>query len=365
MPTKNANSTDNGNINIRSILEDFCQDMERRGKSALTIEAYRRDIKQFISFIDEKGYIPSVGAITADIIEEWDSTHMDKLKESSRNRKMSGLASFFDFVRRRRLISEDPMDLVERVKEVDEESPCPTAEEVRRILEAEDYGEWRLIFWFLSETGLRRSELLDMDISDLNLERAEILVRHGKGNKQRTVPLLNKELVEALTAYVSSRESDECAALFMNKQGARISRSSLSSRFTCTLQRAGLKDKGYTLHSFRHYFMTQRLNEGYSIHLVQRWAGHSDPSMTLKTYAHVTEDIENARVAAKREPYIPSGSISANMVPMPTIGADTAITPPVVYIPVGGRVVPLPVLGTILLVSGESMMSAVNHQPAA
>jgi integrase len=200
-----------------------------------------------------------------------------------------------------------------------------------------------------------------MDISDLDLEKAEILVRHGKGDKRRTVPLLNKDLVVALAVYISGHGEDKCTALFKNERGTRISRSALSSRLSYTLQRAGLKDKGYTLHSFRHYFMTHMLNEGYKIHQVQKWAGHADPSMILKTYAHVTEDIENAHVAAKRE----SNTLPGNMIPMPMMGVGTAMTPPVVYIQVGGSAVPLPVLGTILLVSGEAMMATVSHQPAA
>ncbi|MHB0911894.1 MAG: tyrosine-type recombinase/integrase [Armatimonadota bacterium] len=332
---------------LRGILDEFHADLERLGRSEATVKAYCRDVIGFIQFLVSEGHDLDIRSVDAEMVERWDATKAGKLQASSRNRKMASLGSFFDFARKRRYITEDPMDLVERAKELDKEAPCPTEGELGRILDAEENPDWRLLFRFMSETGLRRSEAIELLVGDLDLDAAKVHVRNGKGGKSRVVPVLKDDLMNALREHVAGVDSGR--HLFRASQGGKISASRLWERFKRAVKRAGLQDKGFTPHSLRHYFATRKLAEGHKIHTVQRWAGHSDPSMILKTYAHVQEEDENAMVAASAEamkPVMPSPSGAAALSAVPSM-------PAVVYAPVNGVMVPLPVLGVVLMVAAQ------------
>lgn len=345
---------------IRRVLESLKADLERRGKSKATVEAYVRDIRQFIGYLESTGHSLDIGEVDAEIIETWDSTRVGDLSPASRNRKLAALSTLFDYARKRRLLSEDPMDLVERPREVDKESPCPTRSELERILQAEDRYDWRLTFRFLAETGLRRSELTELKVDDLDIEKAEITVRHGKGDKRRTVPIMDPELLTQLRAHVAGLDGSQ--PLFRASRGGKLTGPALWDRLRRAVKRAGLEDKGLTVHSLRHYFVTQKLGEGVEIHRVQKWAGHSDPSMILQTYAHVQDKAENAKVAARTVEQAPAAPVPAaelmpsEVAPSMPVQCQTPAAP-AVYVNVNGSMVAVPVLGVFFVLAGGQIVA--------
>lgn len=145
----------------------------------------------------------------------------------------------------------------------------------QRILETGNLRNHAIVT-FLAYGGLRISECLDLQLNDLSLASAEVLVRHGKGNKQRVVPLSDKILI-ALRAYLRNRKSNS-TYLFVSKNGDRICRSAINKLFN------GFSDF-ITPHSLRHFFCSMLSENGFSAYEIAAMAGHSSVTTSM-AYVH-------------------------------------------------------------------------------
>jgi integrase/recombinase XerD len=143
--------------------------------------------------------------------------------------------------------------------------------------------------------GLRISELVALDVDDVDLDDRSVLVRAGKGNRSRRVPM-GREAAEATGAYtaVSRRElakrssgGSPAGALFLNARGARLSRQGAWKVLKIYARRAGLGDK-VSPHTLRHSFATHMLDAGADIRVVQELLGHASLA-TTQVYTLVTE----------------------------------------------------------------------------
>ena len=147
----------------------------------------------------------------------------------------------------------------------------------------------RLIFEFLYGTGVRISELVNIDLSDIDLDNKIIKIRFGKGSKQRLVPLgktLEKFIESYLTRVRNSLIKDtKEQSLLLNNQGKRLSRQSIWSIVHKIAQENELSD--LTPHTLRHAFATHLLEGGADVRVVQELLGHSSVN-TTQIYTHVT-----------------------------------------------------------------------------
>jgi site-specific recombinase XerD len=130
---------------------------------------------------------------------------------------------------------------------------------------------------------MRRSEAVGITLEDIDLENGQLLV-HGKGSKERTVPL-TQEATEAIRHYLRCRKKTNCQRLFVSQTGDAIQGRIVNRILNRVVAKAGLKGRGITPHTLRHTFATHLIRNGTDIRTVQELLGHSDIQTTAR-YLH-------------------------------------------------------------------------------
>ncbi len=233
-------------------------------------------IRAFLSHLSEQNYSPSTMA-----------------------RKIATLRSFYKWADRTSLVKGNPMVMIRTPKQAKRLPKAITVEEIERLLSAPDDRELlgardRAILETLYSTGVRVSELVDLDSTDLD-EYGEALHIRGKGKKERLVPLGSHALA-AIRHYLTMFHQDprykqaEAAGkrppLFINKHGGRLSSRSVRRKLDKYLREAGL-DPSISPHTLRHSFATHLLGNGADLRSVQELLGHQSLS-TTQIYTHLT-----------------------------------------------------------------------------
>jgi tyrosine recombinase XerC len=252
-----------------------------------TLLNYRLDLEEFIKFLKDSP-IEKVEYFTLRkfLAELKAKNHMPRTLA----RKVSSLRSFYKFLQREGYIKNNPAVLVQTPK-LDKKLPkFLTEDEMTRFIEAPDivkhFGRRdRAILETLYSAGLRVSELVSLNVDHVDLI-GNIVKVAGKGKKERLVPIGDKA-VDAIKDYLDHRES-EAAALFLNKNGTR-----LSTRSICNLTHKYIRQisvqTNVSPHVLRHSFATHLLNRGADLRSVQELLGHVNLS-TTQIYTHVTTE---------------------------------------------------------------------------
>jgi len=137
----------------------------------------------------------------------------------------------------------------------------------------------------LYATGMRISELVNLKLTDIDINRSVIKV-FGKGSKERLVPF-GEEAAEALDIYLKDREKYNCKDVFLSNRGSKITRGAFWQRIKIYIARENLKPS-ISPHTLRHAFATHLLNRGADLRSVQMLLGHSDLS-TTQIYTHIAK----------------------------------------------------------------------------
>jgi len=164
-----------------------------------------------------------------------------------------------------------------------------TIETINRLLEtcnSTSYFDKRdkAIFYLLADTGIRAGELININLTDINIATGEIIIRKGKGSKFRYV-FLGRKSRRALRAYLHVRKS-VFPALFISRNGERITYSTLRCMLRRRAKKASIATP--TLHSFRRFFALEMLRNGVDVFSLQKLMGHSDLQI-LRTYLKQTQ----------------------------------------------------------------------------
>ena len=274
-----------------------------RGLSPNTLAAYRRDLRRYVAFCAKREVVvpadveePTIRSFVASIsASTWGE---DERPYSARTvaRTLSSVRSFHRFLLREGGAERDPAAAIVQPK-LPRSLPHPLPlDDVSRLLEAPDTAtpvglRDRAIFEVLYGAGLRISELVGLDVDDLDLEEGSVRVL-GKGGKEREVPLgaFGRESVKAYLARArptfASRASR--AALFLNQRGGRLTRQSCARILAASVEAAGI-DRRVTLHTLRHSFATHLLEGGADVRVVQELLGHASVA-TTQIYTLVTKD---------------------------------------------------------------------------
>ena len=203
-----------------------------RNYSNYTIEAYSKDLRQFEEYVKlnkESVFVP--GDVDADLVRSWIVSLMDeKISPVSVNRKLSSLKSFFKFLMKQGSISVNPLRLITGPKT---KKPLPyfvRDKEMELLLDGDGFDEDfegvrdRLILEMLYDTGIRRSELIGIQDSDVDFGAMQIRVT-GKRNKQRLIPFAEglKNLIQAYTEVRNREVGSESGWFFVRKNGEQLS----------------------------------------------------------------------------------------------------------------------------------------------
>lgn len=266
--------------------------------SAHTILNYKLDLYEFSKFIGNV----SVETIEYTTLRRF-LAHMREvsLKPRSVARKLSSLRSFFKYLQREKIISKNPASLLVTPK-LDKPLPHFLSEaEAVQLIEApksdksSDHRD-KAIFEVLYSTGMRVSELVGLDIEDVDFIGNIVRVM-GKGKKERIIPIGDTALA-ALQAYVDKRKHTS-KVLFLNKSGTRLGDRSVRNIINKFILKEAMA-KHVTPHMFRHSFATHLLNRGADLRSVQELLGHVNLS-TTQIYTHLTTD-KLQKVYAKAHP---------------------------------------------------------------
>ena len=273
-----------------------------RNLSPHTVESYGKDLEKYEAYLGERGVEPARAALVdARGFVGWLSR--DGLSPRSVNRIISGVRGWYRYLERRGTISSNPFS---EIRSLRTEKRLPSflfEEEMARLIElpsqtacSGDDSFWKLrdraVLETLYSTGCRISELVSLDMAEVDLKNSSALVM-GKGSKERNV-FLGATAVAALRQYLSCRSlhtpraggsPDSARALFINQRGGRITDRGVRFILGEYLARANL-GKRVTPHTFRHSFATHLLDRGADIRAVQELLGHASLS-TTQVYTHV------------------------------------------------------------------------------
>ena len=289
---------------ISSFLESL---VTEKGYSEQTRRAYRKDLLDFFSFMADSrppGKKPrnrvhdvKLEQIDGIIIRSFLSFLHQKNKKTTIARKISAIRSFFKFLVRKGIISENPAEMVLTPKQEKTIPVYLSVDEMFRLLDSIQTNTLlglrnRAIFETLYSSGIRVSELANLNLSDVDFTAAVIQV-FGKGNKQRIVPVGQKALA-AIKAYRTKleRHTDsiilKTGPLFLNRSKKRLSSRSIARILKKLADTVGLLTP-VSPHAMRHTFATHMLDAGADLRVVQELLGHKSLSTTQK-YTHVSVD---------------------------------------------------------------------------
>lgn len=276
-----------------------------KGLSANTIKSYKSDLNEFFSYFADK----DVKDITRSDIEEF-VVNLSKAgnSASSRARKISSIKGIFKWSFENKMIDENPCSQIESTKVPVKEAKVMTREEVVQLInqakvdayssgKAEDFRNLAILS-FMLYSGIRRSEVVEVKISDMNMESNAVII-HGKGNKER-IAYFNNDTAEIIEKYLEDKRpeisnSDKSEYLFPTGQSEKMCPASINLIVDKYLKETGLKEKGYTVHDTRRVFATTVYSNTGDIIAVQRLLGHSSPSVTMR---YIGANEESKRIAA-------------------------------------------------------------------
>ncbi|MFH1110112.1 MAG: site-specific tyrosine recombinase/integron integrase [Planctomycetota bacterium] len=210
-------------------------------------------------------------------------------------RKLATLRSFYKFCLRRGYVKAHPLATIRTPKQEKRLPKFLELEQITKLLSTPDDSTLlgardRAMLEVLFSTGVRVSELVDLNFADLDFEGQAVRVR-GKGKKQRTSPI-GPTALAAIQKYLQLRRADarstnfDQSALFVNKHGQRLSTRSVRRKLDKYLAECGL-DPTISPHTLRHSFATHMLNRGADLRSVQELLGHQSLS-TTQVYTHLT-----------------------------------------------------------------------------
>ncbi len=273
---------------MRSDLEPFLQSLQHR--SPHTRLAYRRDLEHFAAYCERQG-LQHPARVDPQTIRHYVAlSHRQGLSGRSLQRVLSSIRAFYRHLAQHGVVSSNPAAAVRAPKTPRRLPKTLDVDQAQRLVELQAAGPLscrdRAVLELLYSSGLRVSELVGLDVDDIDLGAAEVRVL-GKGRKERLVPI-GRFAVAALHAWLAERAKlarGEERALILNRLGRRLSVRSVQQR----LYRSGLA-QGITQrvhpHLLRHSFASHLLESSGDLRAVQELLGHADIG-TTQIYTHL------------------------------------------------------------------------------
>lgn len=283
---------------MKDRLQDFIHYMTvERGLAHNTIVAYKRDLSRYIQWIQKKEKVQTLESVSREHIISF----LGKLKNEGTSvqtlaRNLSSIRSFHQYLLREQIVAQDPSAHIETPKQERNLPKVLSFSEVEKLLDTPNvttvFGiRDRAMLELLYGTGIRVSELTQMDLNDLHLTMGFIRCL-GKGNKERIIPI-GEKATEAIQHYLREARpklrnlKHRSDAIFLNHHGKRLSRQGFWKIVKKYALEANIQKK-LSPHMFRHSFATHLLESGADLRAVQEMLGHSDIS-TTQIYTQVTQ----------------------------------------------------------------------------
>ena len=271
-----------------------------KGASSNTIAAYKNDLQQLADFIGSRASSDGWQSLNRSDIQDFILDLKQRgYTETSVARKVAAVRSFFAFLAAEGSITANPTEGLSSPRVGKTLPKAISPNEVDELLEqparrsTPEAKRDRAMLELLYATGMRVTELVSLDMDNLNLDPSSPFVRCiGKGAKERSIPIHDHAL-EAVNGYLEDgrpmmvRNHNE-VALFVNRRGERLTRQGFWLILKGYAKSANLGD-GVTPHTLRHSFATHMLRGGMPLRNVQEMLGHANIS-TTQVYTHLTSD---------------------------------------------------------------------------
>lgn len=265
------------NPEIEDEIQKFSDWMRNKRYSERTIQTYSGGLRLFLRFLNAE----NLEEVSNEDLERFNTEYViaGNYSVSFQSQVINAVKLFFGIRRSKKL---DP-DILYRPKKPKTLPNVLSRQEVKLILSAPKNIKHRAMLSLVYACGLRRSEALNLKIGDVDSRRGLLIVRQGKGKKDRIVPLSEKLVVLLRDYYRIERPGDY---LFEGEMAGPYSPTSLRSVLKAAVAKAGIK-KPVTLHWLRHSFATHLLESGTDLRYIQEILGHNS-SRTTEIYTHVS-----------------------------------------------------------------------------
>lgn len=266
--------------------------------SANTLQSYKRDLKQFEKYVEENE--EDYSKITDEGIKEYIS-YMQEIgkKPSTISRGLASIRSFYQYEAKNKTVEKDPTEGIQSPKIEKRVPSVLTSNEVALLLEQPKNVDLKgtrdkAMLEFAYATGMRVTEIISLNVQDVNLETGYVTCKSGK--KERTIPIGNMSL-KALKDYILNArptmiKAEDEKALFVNVNGQRLTRQGFWKIIKYYKEQAHI-EKDITPHVLRHSFATHLLQNGADLKSIQTMLGHSDILSTQIYMQFQDESLKN------------------------------------------------------------------------
>ncbi|OPD28829.1 transposase [Clostridium botulinum] len=261
------------------MLKVFKDYLVKEGKSNNTINTYTRHIQGYINwFKDTTG--EEINKLYRSNILEYKSFLQNIKQDSAKtiNNKLSALVKLNECLIEKRIQTDVVITKKDFIKVQAQVASLATVYKKdveafrQKVLEHEGLRNYAIVTT-MSYAGLRISEVLNLKTNDVDLTSKELIVKEGKGNKERIV-YINSKIIESIKEYLKVRKEDNTDYLFISNKGGKLDRTVINKVFK------KYSDK-ITPHTLRHFYCSNALEAGFSVHEVANQAGHSNIHTTL------------------------------------------------------------------------------------
>ncbi len=275
---------------MRDYIDSFLSYMKiEKMASPSTIYGYNKETRKFFDYLSSIKIL-DLNLISTRTVRQYFYYAKENrgLCQSSISKIIAIVKSFFNYLEEEDVITKNPTRKIRVPKKVCRIPSVMSKYEVDLIIRSVDFAPLRcrknntrdkLVISLLYYTGIRKSELLNLNWTDINLSKSTLIIRRGKGGKDRLIPL-HKEVTRLLDKYLDERLPLKTEALIIGEQGRRLCNSSFVCLLKMCLTLSGLKRKGYSAHTFRHSFATHLVEAGVDLFKVQKLLGHASLDTT-------------------------------------------------------------------------------------
>lgn len=304
---------------METLLKSWGEWIEAQGFAPGSVKDHRQKLQSYLNFLDGCDPLEAdkkkLSAYQSHLFEIVSKKTGKKLSCNSQINRLTVLKNFYRFLQQTGRIALNPAEIIVLPRHPKLIPPVLLrSREMTKLLETPDLGNPlgfrdRTIMEVFFATGMRLSELTSSAVEDLNFDEGLFHIKHGKGQKERLVPM-GQVAKNWLTEYLrnvrpildkseSGRTESQIEALFLNRFGRRMDKNGWQKKLAQYVCSAGIK-KSFTTHCFRHQLATSMLERGADTRHIQEILGHE----TLKTtqrYLHVVK-AELKRIHAKSHP---------------------------------------------------------------
>lgn len=287
-------------MNLKQLLSEFLLEMQLQNYSQRTIKQYKNNVGGLLTFAEKELKITEVNQLTHQHIKLYvRNKQANGLSESYINSIIKGVKSFYNYLVKEEYVENNIVEKVDLLKMPITIIETPTDEEVKNMLRVYDFSDFlnarnKCIISVLVDTGIRNFELCNIMIEDV--KDNYILIKAGKGNKQRVVPI-SKNLHKIISKYKLIREKYiktfyEDKYLFLSRTGKQLTIGTVENIVKQAGEIAGVDSSiRCSPHTLRHYYAQAQLKNNLDLYYLSRILGHTDIKIT-KRYLQSIHDEE-------------------------------------------------------------------------